>query len=71
MPEETKEVKTFMVYYKCDECDDGYMTGTGVMLSSNPAQFPHECNGKNCSHKVTFTARQYPRKYYTEVKKDG
>ena len=67
MPEETKEVKTFMVYYKCDVCKIGYMQPTGLMLQSMPPQFPHKCDNKDCDHHENFTGLKYPRKYYQEV----
>lgn len=53
-----KEVKTYKVYYKCDECRSGTMEPTGICYSVAPPKFPHVCN--LCGHKENFRCT-YPR----------
>lgn len=60
MAEETKEVKTFTVDYKCPVCDDGYLRPTGTVLTSYPPQYPHMCNRESgCGYGETFN-KIYP-----------
>ena len=61
MPELSKEVCTYSVSYICDECGKGEMRATGVMLTSNPPQFPHKCN--SCGVEKVFRAK-YPQIAY-------
>ena len=56
MPEEEKEMRTFEVNYLCDECGEP-VTFTGVMLASNPPQYPHVC--KACGWGGKFR-KHYP-----------
>jgi Zn finger protein HypA/HybF involved in hydrogenase expression len=56
-----QEVKTFTVYYLCDECGKGRMEPTGICLTSNPLQWPHKCN--KCGSEKTFKVK-YPRTIY-------
>jgi hypothetical protein len=61
--EETKEVKTIRVDYKCPMCDNGYLRPTGQCFPTNPPQYPHKCNGTrsgcDCYHGETFS-KMYP-----------
>ena len=52
------EVRVYVVHYYCDKEDcDGEMLSTGVMLTSDPPQYPHECN--KCGESKTFD-KVYP-----------
>ena len=46
MSERTYEARMVGVDYTCDDCNTGVMEQTGVMLMSDPPQWPHKCN--NC-----------------------
>lgn len=49
MSELVAEVKTLLVYMKCDECGEGLMEPHGnIVLSVDPPLYPHKCN--NCGH---------------------
>lgn len=56
MPE-VREVKTSQVDERCPVCGQGWMRPTGIVLTSNPPQFPHKCT--NCDYKQTYSVR-YP-----------
>lgn len=58
--EEKKEVKTFKVDYKCPKCKRGYLRHNGLVLTSYPAQYPHNCNNKDCDYDETFLDKTYP-----------
>jgi hypothetical protein len=61
-----KEVKTYMVRAMC-ECGGEY-EHQGLVLTSWPAQYPHECN--RCGKMETFLS-QYPKFEYKEVENDA
>jgi hypothetical protein len=42
--ENRTEVKTFKVSYICDNCGEGEMIDTGVVLTRNPMLYKHRCN---------------------------
>ena len=47
-----REVKSiFIIEGMCDKCG-GRMVSTGECLTSNPAQYPYEC--ENCSHREVY-----------------
>ena len=54
-----REVKTYNVAAHCD-CG-GIMVYTGMMLASNPPQFPHKC--EDCG-KDEVLDKTYPRTDY-------
>lgn len=56
-------VRTARVIRECTECWKGEMKPTGIMLASNPPQYPHECSA--CDHRETFRCT-YPRIEYEE-----
>jgi len=62
-----KEVKTFEVNYKCDECDNGYMKFGGVVLTSYPAQYTHSCDNPDCDATMTFKGEKYPQTRYEDI----
>ncbi len=49
-----KELKTFQVDYKCPKCENGYLRSNGIVLTSDPPQYPHICNNEKCDHSETF-----------------
>lgn len=55
--EEKKEVKTFIINYKCDKCATGNLKSTGVALMCNPPKYYHYCN--LCHNKKTLK-NKYP-----------
>jgi len=61
MTEIKSSVKTFMVSKLCDKCEDGTMSPTGIMLTSNPPQYPHKC--KTCGAVANLQER-YPKIVY-------
>ena len=65
MAETKTEVKTYIVEYACDECNDGKLRPTGPMLAFNPPQYPHKCN--LCGAEKTFTNKRYPFEVYEKV----
>ena len=65
MPEIKKEVKIYKETYLCDSCGDGYMEHTGVVLDSNPSQYPHTCS--KCGHYEIFVGRYFPCKKDVEI----
>lgn len=60
--EKRTELKTFRVQMFCG-CG-GEMKPTGLMLCSDPPQFPHQCS--LCDMQKTYEAR-YPHTEYREV----
>lgn len=46
MPVVSKEVKTYMEFYDCDDCGE-QMVFNGMMLSSIPPQYGHECKNRH------------------------
>lgn len=61
MPREQKPLRPIRVDYRCDKCGEGYYRPAGIMLSSNPPQFPHACS--KCDDRMTFTEK-YPTVRY-------
>jgi hypothetical protein len=59
-----KEVKTYLIDYECPVCKKGLLRSNGVCLTSNPPQYPHKCNNKECNYMETFTDKKYPYKIY-------
>lgn len=57
MPIEQVPVRAFRQTYRCDSCGIGWMSWTGMSLSSNPPKFPHVCS--HCGDKATLLAT-YP-----------
>ncbi len=56
MSEELIPVNTFVAQYKCPNCSV-FMKFSGVVLTSNPPQYPHVC--PDCGHKETLR-KSYP-----------
>lgn len=55
--EERHEVRPIRVTLRC-ECG-GQMVPTGLMLASNPPQYPHRCS-LECGIAVNVLGKQYP-----------
>ena len=58
-----KEVKTFLVYYECTNCETGKLRPE-TMLMCNPPKWVHECT--ECGKAETFTVK-YPYTTYEYV----
>ena len=56
MPE-VRKVESTQVDEKCPKCGQGYMRPTGIVLTSNPPQYPHKC--QSCGHEQIY-GMQYP-----------
>lgn len=65
MPEIRKEQIQQTVDYLCPECKTGRLRPTGMILTSNPAQYPHKCT--KCEHFDTFL-KVYPYIEYINKK---
>ena len=55
--EQKVECTLFIVEYLCPNCKIGKLTHSGMVLTSNPPQYPHNCS--NCNYTETFT-KIYP-----------
>lgn len=66
--EERTPVRMIQVDYKCPECKTGYLRHTGMVLTSDPPQFPHKCNNPNCHYRETFMNKSYPYIDYEPIK---
>ena len=64
MAEVKERVNTFVVRYRCDVCDKGYLESTGVALTSYPPQYPHDCS--NCGKGKVFN-QKYPYNIYKVI----
>lgn len=60
--ETTFPVDVVKVCYECDYCKSGWMIFDGMVLTSNPPQYPHTC--EKCDHKKIFM-KHYP---YTDFR---
>ena len=59
MAERLFAVYPFGVECVCNECNEGRMIPTGMMLPSNPPQYPHKCSKEECGAEQNFTEK-YP-----------
>lgn len=67
--EKVANAQLILVEYVCDECQQGLMRPNGVMLMSNPPQYPHQCT--NCgSTKVFYNQYPYQKIVATENLRD-
>lgn len=67
MPETEQKIEQFELDYICDKCGVGKMRRTGITLTSDPPQFPHICDNKECGEKKTFTDIYYPATAYRRI----
>ena len=61
------ELKKFIIRYFCEPCarkGGGEYLPTGVVLLSNPPQYPHKCN--RCGETKVFN-QKYPRYEYEQM----
>ncbi len=59
-----KEAKTFQLQYICDACGVGEMRSTGIVLTSMPPKYEHEC--PNCGVKAQLDTH-YPAMQFALV----
>lgn len=64
--EQRTEVKAIQVDFKCPKCNNGYLKHTGMVLSSNPPQYPHYCDA-GCGYIETFMGVSYPYITYERI----
>lgn len=57
MAEIEQEVKVYRVDFLCDACGEGKMEFDGIVLTSCPPQYPHQC--RSCGDKKIFWSK-YP-----------
>ena len=67
MPEETKEVRTLLVEYKCPKCGKGYLIPGKQLFQTDPPRYPHACNNPECNYGETFN-RKYPYTRFEVIK---
>ena len=46
------DAKIYVVDMLCEKCKTGVMRPTGIVLTSNPPQYPHKCN--YCGNKEVY-----------------
>lgn len=56
MPE-VRQVQTHQVDERCPICGQGWMRPTGIVLTTDPPQYPHKCT--NCNYGQTYSV-SYP-----------
>lgn len=66
---ELYKLEPYLVRYKCPKCEEGYLIATGIVLTSIPPQYPHECDGPECKHTLIFTDKSYPYVRHEEIGK--
>jgi DNA polymerase III alpha subunit (gram-positive type) len=55
---ELTEVKSYMVEYRCDDCNIGYMESTGEGVMKWHTEWKHKCN--HCGKVKIFQGVTYP-----------
>lgn len=50
--------------YQCDQCHNGMMRPTNIMLMTDPPKYPHKCN--TCGHEQVFSVK-YPFISYSTI----
>ena len=63
--ENINTVKEIVVYYKCDECENGNLKVKQYISQSIPNKFQHVCNRCGCER---ILDKIYPHFSYEEVK---
>jgi len=59
--EQKREVKVYLVEYKCPSCDKGNLYPTGNVLTTYPPIYPHKCS--KCDYMENFKF-SYPTLQY-------
>lgn len=49
-----KEIKTIKVYYQCPKCNNGHLVLCSASPISNPPEYKHKCNNKDCNYTQIF-----------------
>ena len=57
-------VETYMERLYCDDCNEE-MLPSGVVLASNPPQYPHVC--KRCGKTENVIDKKFPNIEYKEI----
>jgi hypothetical protein len=65
MPETRTALQPVRLDYTCDDCGQGQMHGTSMVLLSSPPQYPHRCDV--CGAEKTFGGASYPRVEFVDV----
>lgn len=60
------DVKSVRVDYRCPECKKGYLRPSGTIFTTEPPQYPHNCNNPNCKYGQTFN-KSYPYIDWVEI----
>jgi hypothetical protein len=60
---EVRELKTQHIDERCPVCRNGWMRPTGIVLTTEPPQYPHKCH--SCGYEQTYPIR-YPYTVYSE-----
>jgi predicted RNA-binding Zn-ribbon protein involved in translation (DUF1610 family) len=66
--EERVKVESYIIKFKCPECDTGYQVATGQILTTFRSFHEHKCDNTECGHRMTFEGNKYPQMDYTENK---
>ena len=67
MSEKMTLVRTHLVEYRCDKCNNGNMVQNGMATSTYPPRFGHVC--QSCQHTEMFD-QVYPVIKYEKLKLD-
>lgn len=60
------EVKTFLVEFKCENCEEGKLIKGQSGYSNSAGTFwPHTCT--SCNHTETFKNKSYPHYSYERI----
>lgn len=59
--EQKTECKVFIIEFLCPQCKTGKLVHSGMILTSMPPQYPHNC--PNCNYNETFL-EIYPKLTY-------
>ena len=62
MPE-VRETRVQQVDQRCPVCNKGWMRPTGIVLTTEPPQYPHKCS--SCGYEAVYPMR-YPYTVYSE-----
>lgn len=68
MPETRRPVRPVLVEYTCDECESGTLNATDIVLSTQPPQYQHQCNG--CKELFNMPSK-FPKIEYEAWVEDG
>ena len=60
MAEKVCDAKLIMVFQFCDKCEEGKMIPTGIVVSTNPPQYEHQCElcGNRSYYSTTYPVQR-------------